>query len=39
MLDRAVELYEKFMQMGLGEQDVAAMVDVLGALPRPSARK
>ena len=34
MLDRAVELYAKFMEMGLGEQDVAAMVDVIGALPR-----
>jgi 3-hydroxyisobutyrate dehydrogenase len=36
MLDRAVELYDKFMQMGLGEKDVAAMVDVVGALPRKS---
>jgi len=35
MLDRAVELYARFMEMGLGEQDVAAMVDVIGALPRP----
>ena len=34
MLDRAVELYDKLMQMGLGENDVAAMVDVVGALPR-----
>ena len=34
MLDRAVELYEKFMDMGLGEKDGAAMVDVIGALPR-----
>jgi len=34
MLDRAIELYGKFMEMGLGEQDVAAMVDVIGALPR-----
>jgi 3-hydroxyisobutyrate dehydrogenase-like beta-hydroxyacid dehydrogenase len=34
MLDRAVELYDKFMAMGLGEQDVAAMVDTIGALPR-----
>ena len=34
MLDRATELYAKFMEMGLGEQDVAAMVDVIGALPR-----
>jgi 3-hydroxyisobutyrate dehydrogenase-like beta-hydroxyacid dehydrogenase len=34
MLDRAIELYDKFMQMGLGENDVAAMVDVVAALPR-----
>ena len=29
MLDRAVELYDKFIQMGLAEKDVAAMVDVI----------
>jgi 3-hydroxyisobutyrate dehydrogenase len=34
MLDRAAELYDKFMAMGLSDQDVAAMVDVIGALPR-----
>src|SRR5947208_6683427 len=34
MLDRAIELYDKFMDMGLGEKDVAAMVDVIAALPR-----
>jgi 3-hydroxyisobutyrate dehydrogenase-like beta-hydroxyacid dehydrogenase len=34
MLDRAVELYDKFVAMGLAEKDVAAMVDVIGALPR-----
>jgi 3-hydroxyisobutyrate dehydrogenase-like beta-hydroxyacid dehydrogenase len=38
LLDRSVELYDKFIQMGLGEQDVAAMVDVIGALPRRKAR-
>ena len=38
LLDRAVELYDKFIQMGLGEQDVAAMVDVIGGLPRRKAR-
>jgi 3-hydroxyisobutyrate dehydrogenase-like beta-hydroxyacid dehydrogenase len=37
MLDRAVELYDKFMAMGLGEKDVAAMVDVIGALPHAKA--
>jgi 3-hydroxyisobutyrate dehydrogenase len=34
MLDRAIELYDKFVEMGLVEKDVAAMVDVIGALPR-----
>jgi 3-hydroxyisobutyrate dehydrogenase len=34
MLDRATELYEKFTSMGLAELDVAAMVDVVSALPR-----
>src|SRR5215471_12429040 len=34
MLDTAIELYDKFMDMGFGEKDVAAMVDVIGALPR-----
>ncbi|TMJ23890.1 MAG: NAD(P)-dependent oxidoreductase [Alphaproteobacteria bacterium] len=34
MLDRAVELYDKLMQMGLSEHDVAVMVDVVAALPR-----
>jgi 3-hydroxyisobutyrate dehydrogenase len=37
LLDRAVALYDQFMQMGLGEQDVAAMVDVISSLPRPKA--
>src|SRR5215813_5983974 len=37
LLDRAVELYDKFMDMGLGEKDVAAMVDVISALPRSKA--
>jgi 3-hydroxyisobutyrate dehydrogenase-like beta-hydroxyacid dehydrogenase len=34
MLDRAIELYDKFMAMGFGEKDGAAMVDVIAALPR-----
>jgi 3-hydroxyisobutyrate dehydrogenase-like beta-hydroxyacid dehydrogenase len=38
MLDRAVELYDKFMTVGFGEKDVAAIVDVIGALPRAKAR-
>ena len=34
LLDRASELYDKFIDMGLAEKDGAAMVDVIGALPR-----
>ena len=34
LLDRAIELYDKFIDMGFAEKDVAAMVDVIGALPR-----
>ena len=37
MLDTAVELYDKFMDMGFGEKDVAATVDVISALPRAKA--
>jgi 3-hydroxyisobutyrate dehydrogenase-like beta-hydroxyacid dehydrogenase len=34
ILDSVVPLYRRFMEMGLGGNDVAAMVDVIGALPR-----
>ena len=34
LLDCVVPLYERFMKMGLAENDVAAMVDVISALPR-----
>jgi 3-hydroxyisobutyrate dehydrogenase-like beta-hydroxyacid dehydrogenase len=34
LLDRATELYEKFLEMGFAEKDGAAMVDVISALPR-----
>ena len=34
MLDRAAELYDRYMDMGFGDYDVARMVDVIGALPR-----
>ena len=34
MLDRAGELYRRFIDMGLADQDVAAMVDVISSLPR-----
>jgi 3-hydroxyisobutyrate dehydrogenase-like beta-hydroxyacid dehydrogenase len=34
ILDAVIPLYQRFMDMGFGEYDVAKMVDVLGALPR-----
>jgi 3-hydroxyisobutyrate dehydrogenase len=37
MLDRAMELYDRFMATGLAEKDVAAMVDVISAMPRPNS--
>jgi 3-hydroxyisobutyrate dehydrogenase-like beta-hydroxyacid dehydrogenase len=33
LLDRASTLYDRFMEMGFGEFDVARMVDVIAALP------
>jgi len=35
MLDSAAALYDRFVAMGFGDYDVAKMVDVIGALPRP----
>jgi 3-hydroxyisobutyrate dehydrogenase-like beta-hydroxyacid dehydrogenase len=35
LLDCVAPLYAKFMDMGFGDYDVARMVDVIGALPRP----
>ncbi|MGC2124177.1 MAG: NAD(P)-dependent oxidoreductase [Xanthobacteraceae bacterium] len=34
LLDCVVPLYQRFMDMGFGDKDVAAMVDVIGSLPR-----
>src|SRR5262245_61217164 len=34
MLDRAAELYRRFIDMGLSEHDIAATMDVIAALPR-----
>jgi 3-hydroxyisobutyrate dehydrogenase-like beta-hydroxyacid dehydrogenase len=34
LLDCAAGLYDRFMAMGFGDDDVARMVDVIGALPR-----
>jgi 3-hydroxyisobutyrate dehydrogenase len=36
LLDRAAELYQRFVDMGFAELDGAAMVDVIGSLPRQS---
>jgi 3-hydroxyisobutyrate dehydrogenase-like beta-hydroxyacid dehydrogenase len=33
MLDRAAELFQRFIDMGFAEYDVAKMVDVIGSLP------
>jgi 3-hydroxyisobutyrate dehydrogenase-like beta-hydroxyacid dehydrogenase len=38
LLDRAIELYQRFIDMGLGELDGAAMVDVISSLPRKPAQ-
>jgi L-threonate 2-dehydrogenase len=34
MFDRAIGLYEQAIADGHGQQDVACLVDVIGALPR-----
>jgi hypothetical protein len=34
ILDSVIPLYERFMTMGFGGDDVARMVDVIGAMPR-----
>ena len=39
LLDRAAELYDRFMAMGLARCDGAAMVDVIGALPRAKSNR
>jgi len=37
-MDCVVPLYRRCMEMGLGDKDVAAMVDVIGALPRQALK-
>lgn len=39
LLDCVVPLYERCAQMGLDDKDVAAMIDVIGALPRAKHRE
>ena len=38
LLDRAVELYQRCIDMGLGEHDNAIMVDVIGGMPREKSK-
>jgi len=38
MFDRAAELFERCIEMGLGEHDNAVMVDVIGSMPRKKRR-
>jgi 3-hydroxyisobutyrate dehydrogenase len=39
LLDRATELYQRFIDMGFAELDGAAMVDVISALPRAGTKQ
>jgi 3-hydroxyisobutyrate dehydrogenase len=39
LLDRTAELFDRFVDMGLAECDGAAMVDVIGSLPRKRSNK
>ena len=39
LLDCVAPLYERFTPMGLDDKDVAAMIDVIGALPRAGHRQ
>lgn len=39
LLDAVVPLYQRFIDMGLANNDVAAMIDVLGSLPRAEQTK
>jgi 3-hydroxyisobutyrate dehydrogenase-like beta-hydroxyacid dehydrogenase len=39
LLDRTAELFERFMAMGLSDCDGAAMIDVIGSLPRAKSER
>jgi 3-hydroxyisobutyrate dehydrogenase len=39
LLERSTELYDRFIAMGLADKDVAAMVDVISAMPRAKTVK
>jgi hypothetical protein len=39
LLDRTAKLFDRFVAMGLAECDGAAMIDVIGSLPREKSKK
>jgi 3-hydroxyisobutyrate dehydrogenase-like beta-hydroxyacid dehydrogenase len=39
LLDRTAELFDRFVAMGLADCDGAAMIDVIGSLPRETSKK
>ena len=39
LLDRTAELFDRFVAMGLSDCDGAAMIDVIGSLPREKSKK
>ncbi len=39
LLDRTAELFDRFVAMGLSDCDGAAMIDVIGSLPRGTSEK
>jgi 3-hydroxyisobutyrate dehydrogenase-like beta-hydroxyacid dehydrogenase len=39
LLDRTAELFERFVAMGLSDCDGAAMIDVIGSLPRAKSER
>jgi 3-hydroxyisobutyrate dehydrogenase len=39
LLDRVAELFDRFVAMGLSDCDGAAMIDVIGSLPRAQSNK
>jgi len=39
LLDRTAELFDRFVAMGLSDCDGAAMIDVIGSLPRETPQK
>ena len=38
LLDRTAELFDRFVAMGLADCDGAAMIDVIGSMPRETSK-